>query len=135
MSDHRFRLACYLLLGLLHTGVARSAYAKEVSVTAIPEQPTRLQAYYSWGPGCSFRTVTTNVSVQPAHGTLIPHTSMETIRTARFGEVGSCAGKQHKALQIDYKSDAGFHGTDSVTIDIVFGSKRHDVDHFSITVP
>ena len=137
MLDSKLRLFHSLLAWALCASTAGGAFARDFTVTVVPEQPTRLHAYYSWGPGCSFQTVTANASVKPAHGTLIPHAVMQTIgANPRFGKAGNCAGKQHEALQIDYKSAPGYHGTDSFTVDIIFGYQdRHDVDHFSIVVP
>jgi hypothetical protein len=76
-----------------------------------------------------------NVVGKPAHGVLIPHVINHTIANSRFGPVGYCAGKPIKALQIDYRSDMGYRGSDSFTIDITFGFEgRRDIDTYTVAV-
>jgi hypothetical protein len=117
-----------------------SASANTISHTVVSGQPTRVAAYHSWDPenNCAFRTVTMNVSVRPTHGTLVPRVALHTIATTRFGAGGlsKCTGKQTKALEIYYRSNTGFHGTDTFTIDVIFGwQNRHDIDNYLINVP
>ena len=135
MWNRNLRLLQYLLASGLCAGLATNSFAKDYSKTVIAEQPTRVQYYYSWGPGCSFKTVKIDVSVAPTHGTLTPRAVTETIKNNRSGPVGECAGKEIQALEISYASKSGFHGTDAFTINVHFGNGRNDIDHFYITVP
>jgi hypothetical protein len=76
-----------------------------------------------------------NVLSKPSHGVLIPRVVPYTITTSRFGSVGNCASKPIKALQIEYKSASGYHGTDTFTIDVTFGWEgRRDIDTYTVTV-
>ena len=121
-----------LLFGLF----SANAYAATFSRTVISGQPTRIAAYHSWDPGsCNSLAATMNVVVKPSHGTLIPHVVPHIITSSRFVGNTRCAGKPIKALQVDYKSTPGYHGTDTFTIDVIFGFEgRRDTDVYSVTV-
>lgn len=115
-----------------------NAYAgtNSFSRTATSGQPKRIAAYHSWEPdSCSSLSAKINVVSKPAHGVLIPRVVSHTITTSRFGTVRNCAGKPIKALQIEYKSVAGYRGTDTFTIDVTFGWEgRRDIDTYTVTV-
>ncbi|MHB8273042.1 hypothetical protein [Bradyrhizobium sp.] len=124
-------LVCSLLLGAnAHAGT------NSFSRVAASGQPKRVAAYHSWDPhNCTSLSAKMNLVSKPSHGVLIPRVVPHTITTSRFGSVGNCAGKPIKALQIEYKSVSGYHGTDTFTIDVTFGWEgRRDIDTYTVTV-
>ena len=112
------------------------AGANSFSRTATSGQAKRIAAYHSWDPvTCKSLAATVNIVSKPAHGVLIPHIVDTTITRSRFGSVGRCAGTSIKALEIDYKSTRGYHGTDTFTLDVIFGwEHRQDKDTYTVTV-
>lgn len=112
------------------------ACASSFSRTATSGQPKRIAAYHSWDPNsCKSLAATVTIASKPAHGVLIPHLVDTAITRSRFGSVGRCAGTSIKALEIDYKSTRGFHGTDTFTLDVIFGwEHRQDKDTYTVTV-
>jgi hypothetical protein len=113
-----------------------SALAKSMTFAVISGKPTRVHAYHSWDPStCKSNSAKMTVVSRPAHGILIPHVVDHVITNSRFGPVGHCHGKPIRALQIDYKSEAGYRGNDSFIIDVTFGFEgRRDIDTYTVTV-
>ena len=112
------------------------AGANSFSRTVTSGQPKRIAAYHSWDPySCVSLGATMNVLSKPAHGVLVPRVVDHTITTSRFGPVQRCIGKPIKALQIEYKSTPGYRGTDTFSIDVIFGWEgRRDTDTYTVTV-
>ena len=125
-----------LAIGALLLIPQSTTLAKSLAFTAVSGKPIRVAAYHSWDPlTCKSNSASLVVATKPSHGVLIPHVTDHTITTSRFGAVGHCFGKPIRALQIDYRPNSGYRGTDSFVIDVTFGYEgRHDIDAYTITV-
>jgi hypothetical protein len=136
MYSHLRNLVTIALCFSLLFSANAYAGANSISRTATSGQPKRVAAYHSWDPdNCTSLSAKMNVVSKPTHGVLIPRVVSHTITTSRFGTVRNCAGKPIKALQIEYKSAPGYHGTDTFTIDVIFGWEgRRDTDTYTVTV-
>jgi hypothetical protein len=76
----------------------------------------------AWDRSCNPLPVTVSITKNPAHGTIsvVPGvTSTIPKSTPRSGSTGACAGKTVTGNEIRYKSNPGFHGTDTVSYDVV----------------
>jgi hypothetical protein len=124
-------LACSLMIAS-----SADAGTNSFSRSVVSGQPKRIAAYHSWDPNtCQSLAATMKVMTKPKHGTLIPRIVPHTITTSRFGTVRNCAGKPIKALQVDYRSAPSFRGTDTFTIEVIFGWEgRTDTDNYTVTV-
>ena len=134
-SNYRSLATMALALCLL---LSANAFAgtNSFSRTAVSGQPKRIAAYHSWDPQtCKSLSAKMTVLSKPSHGVLIPHVVPSTITQSRFGSVGHCAGTPIKALQVDYKSAPGYRGTDTFTIEVIFGFEgRQDTDNYTVTI-
>jgi hypothetical protein len=113
-------LAC-LIASLM--GVA-SASAQELTLTRSAESgvDTRIAHERAWDQSCVALAVTVSITKNPVNGTVavVPGvTSTLPANTPAAGSTGTCAGKTITGITIRYKSKSGFHGTDSVSYNVV----------------
>jgi hypothetical protein len=76
----------------------------------------------SWDRNCNALPVTVSITKNPVNGAIsvVPGvTSTIPNSTPRSGSTGACAGKTVTGNEIRYKSNPGFHGTDTVSYDVV----------------
>lgn len=118
--------------------VGAEADTKSFSRTVVSGKATRIARYYSWhgdDTGCKSGPVHINILTKPAHGILMPHVVTTPIASARSGRVGRCSGVLVKALQVDYKSKAGYQGADTFSFDVIFSvTGRRDTDTYTVEV-
>ena len=80
-----------------------------------------------WDRNCNTVPVTVTITTNPANGTIsvVPEVA-STIpeSTPAGGSTGACAGKSVTGNQVRYKSNAGFHGTDSVSYNVSIQPQR-----------
>jgi hypothetical protein len=117
-------LAC-LIASLM--GVA-SASAQELTLTRSAESgvDTRIAHERAWDRSCVSLPVTVSITKNPVNGTVAVApgiTSTLPANTPAAGNTGTCAGKTITGITLRYKSKFGFHGTDSVSYNVVSGSQ------------
>jgi hypothetical protein len=81
----------------------------------------------SWDQNCNARPITVIITKNPANGTISVVPGQKSIippSTPASGSTGACAGKEVTGNEIWYKSNAGFHGTDSVSYNVSNQSQR-----------
>ena len=54
---------------------------------------------------------------------------------AKVGTSGACAGKPTKVLEVYYKPEKGFHGSDNFTVNMSFGGSGSKAFYYSVNVP
>jgi hypothetical protein len=117
-------LACLIasLMGLA------SACAQELKLTRLAESgvDTRISHERAWDRNCTALPVKVSITKNPANGTVtvVPRvTNTLPPNTPAAGSTGTCEGKTIAGDTIRYKSKPGFHGTDSVSYNVVTGSR------------
>jgi hypothetical protein len=126
----KFLLAC----ALLTCCVVSPAAAKPMNKTVASGKPTIVAHYFTWNKDCTGAFGVVKVVSPPQHGTISRGLVDWTIgESRREGGTDQCFGKPIKALAVTYKSEAGYHGTDTFTLDATFRA-YHDVDTFTVTV-
>jgi hypothetical protein len=103
---------------------AQLACAQELTLTRSAESgaDTRIAHERAWDRSCNALPVTVSITKNPVNGTVsvLPGvTSTLPANTPASGSTGTCAGKTITGDTIRYKSKSGFHGTDSVSYNVV----------------
>ena len=97
-------------------------------------QPTIVARYYTWNSDCSARVGIATALSKLQHGTISKQfVSWQIGASRRKGGVDQCFGKPIEALAVVYKSQPGFHGTDSFVFDVNYAGYR-ETDTFTISV-
>jgi hypothetical protein len=83
---------------------------------------------------CTDMPGTVKVVTKPAHGTISQHSALSRIRSARVGNT-HCIGQVNTGLEITYRSNPGFRGTDTFTLEVDWaGNNLHLTDTFILDV-
>ena len=104
------------------------ACAQELTLTRSVESgvDTRIAHERAWDRSCNALPVTVSITKFPVNGmvSVAPEvTSTLPANTPASGNTGTCAGKTITGNEIRYKSKSGFHGTDSVSYNVVSGGR------------
>ena len=87
---------------------------------------SRISQERAWDRNCNALPVEVSITKNPVNGTVsvVPGV-MSTIpsSTPAQGSTGACAGKTVSGNEIRYKSKASFHGTDSVSYNVINGNR------------
>ena len=132
MRGTMFALTTSVALGSI------AADAKDLKLTrnATSGVDSRIAYERAWDRNC--RALPTKVSVmqQPKNGTvsIVEGTSTIPASTPNSGSTGDCAGKTVTGNEVHYKSNAGFHGTDSVTYSVTSESGSGGIRVITIVV-
>ncbi len=114
---------------------ATAAGAETLSKTVPAGQTTKLDHYTGWNDDCSFLEIAVNVLAKPAHGEVSHRIANGVIpANAKLGSAGSCAGKPTKVLELYYRPAKGFHGADTLTVEMTNGAQRSTTFTYEITV-
>ena len=122
-------------LGLLCAAVG-PAHAMQFDRTVPSGTTVRMHHYRSWGKNCEVNGGMVKLLTKPQHGKLTTRTVDSHIQINRFARGGGtpCTGRPIKAFEVNYRSNPGYHGPDSFTIEMTTGSGKRDVDTYSVTV-
>ena len=117
--------------------LAATAVAAETLAKTVPAgQTTKLDHYTGWKDDCSFLEIAVNVLSKPAHGEVSHRIAKGVIpANAKLGSSGSCAGKPTEVLELYYRPAKGFHGSDSLTVEMTNGGQSSTTFTYDITVP
>jgi hypothetical protein len=108
--------------------------ARNVERMVASGQSSMVGRYFTWKADCSSAFGTVKVISKPQHGTISNHLVDTQIGTSRRkGRPDQCFGKPIRALAVFYKSQPGYHGIDSFSLDATFDRYR-DLDTFTINV-
>jgi hypothetical protein len=114
---------------------ATTAGAETLSKSVPSGQTTKLDHYTGWNDDCSFLEIAVNVLTKPAHGVVSHRIASGVIPAeAKLGSSGGCAGKPTKVLELYYRSTKGFHGADTLTVEMTNGSQRSTTFTYEISV-
>jgi hypothetical protein len=124
MRTRTVSLAC-LIASLM--GVAL-ACAQELTLTRSAESgvDTRIAHERAWDRSCNALAITVSITKNPVNGTVAVApgiTSTLPANTPAAGNTGTCAGKTITGITLRYKSKFGFHGTDSVSYNVMSGGR------------
>ena len=125
----RLSISCFLICC-----ATTPASARPMDRTVASGQPTAVAHYYTWNADCSARVGVATALSKPQHGTI----SKQFVRwkigeSRRKGGTDQCFGRPIEALAVVYRSQPGFHGTDSFIFDVNYTGYR-ETDTFTITV-
>ena len=112
------------------------ASAMEFNRTVPSGVTSRVHHYRSWGKNCEGNGGMVKLLTKPQHGKLTTRTVDSRIEINRFARDGKteCTGRPIKAFEVNYRSDPGFRGTDTFTIEMVTGRGSRDVDNYTVNV-
>lgn len=111
------------------------AEAETISKSVPAGQTTKIDHYTGWKDDCSFLEIAVNVLAKPAHGEVTHHIANGVVpANAKLGSSGSCAGKPTKVLELYYRPAKGFHGADSLSVEMTDGFQRSTTFTYEITV-
>jgi hypothetical protein len=132
MTGRHIAKAQIALLGLL----GPDAHAAQFDLTATSGVKTRVHVYKSWKTDCSANVGIVKLVSKPSHGKLETSAIDSTIGLSRHDpdRTRHCVGKSVPGFRIDYTSEPGFRGTDNFTIQATWGSRRIEVDTYTINV-
>jgi len=126
-----------IALSLVGAALAATAAAAETLSKTVPSgQTTKIDHYTGWKDDCSFLEIAVNVLAKPAHGEVSHRIANGVIpANAKLGSSGSCAGKPTKVLELYYRPAKGFHGADSLTVEMTDGFQHATTFTYDIVVP
>ncbi len=110
------------LAGTIATICIATAVAKDLKLTrnATSGVESRIAYERAWDRNCKALPTSVSLTQQPKNGTIsiVEGTSTIPEGTPNSGSTGDCAGKTVTGSEVHYKSNAGFHGTDSVSYSV-----------------
>jgi hypothetical protein len=119
---------------ILICGATTLASARSRDQTVASGRPIVVARYYTWNGDCSGRTGVATVLRKPRHGTISKgFVSWKIGESRRKGGTDRCFGRPIDALAVTYKSQPGFHGGDSFSVEIAYPGYR-DTDTFTMNV-
>ena len=112
----------FALAGTMAAACIVTAGAKDLRFTrnATSGIDSRIAYERVWDRNCKALSSNVAVTQQPKNGTIsiVEGTSTIPDSTPNSGSTGDCAGKTVTGKEVHYRSEAGFHGTDSVTYSV-----------------
>lgn len=112
------------------------AHAMHFDRTVASGENVSMHHYRSWGRNCEGNGGQVKLLTKPQHGKLTTRTVDSRIRINRFARGGGtpCTGQPIKAFEVNYRSNPGYRGPDSFTIEMTTGNGQRDVDTYMINV-
>lgn len=114
---------------------AGPALANNVNKTMAAGGQIRLFGYYLLNPDCSsMGDPVLRVTSQPAHGTVKMAKGSTYPNTAAGTAYAACSSVKVASVNVDYRAEAGFTGSDTVTIEAIYPNGVDRADTYYITV-
>jgi len=111
-----------VLAGTITAACTITAAARDLQLTrdATSGVDSRIAYERAWDRNCKALPTSVSVMQQPKNGTIsvVEGTSTIPASTPNSGSSGDCVGKTVTGNEVHYKSNAEFHGTDSVTYSV-----------------
>jgi hypothetical protein len=114
--------------------MGQAARAEQVTRSVQAGVLATVYIYHSWKPDCSPGSGVVKVLTKPAHGTLSHTDDVSAPNHNRFRANDGCVGRLMKGFRLQYRSEAGYRGTDSFSVEVLFPGKPRTVDNFSVIV-
>jgi hypothetical protein len=123
------------MLGVLCATIG-GAHAMQFDRTVPSGTSVSMHRYRSWGRTCEVNGGQAKLLTRPQHGKLTTRTVDSRIEINRFAHNGStrCTGRPIKAFEVNYRSNPGYHGPDSFTIEFTSGNGQRDTDTYTVNV-
>jgi hypothetical protein len=111
------------------------APGSERTVTVESDAESMIARPTFWDGECRPRPFKAIITRAPTNGTAWVKVGPNTVSAAgvRSGTAGRCVGREVIGKQIMYRSNAGFHGSDVVSYEIV-GSNRRETYSTTVTI-
>lgn len=126
----------FALIFILGCAMPDFAHSRDFNRTVASGVTVRMHQYRSWSKDCQNNGGAVRLLSKPQHGTATPRTVGSRVGTNYFavGGVTHCRGSAIKALEVDYRSQPGFHGTDTFMIEETSGTGQRVVDTYTVNV-
>jgi hypothetical protein len=112
-----------------------AAIAQTISKSIPPNRSSKLDHYTGWNDDCSFKEIRVDPMSKPAHGSYsVVITNGVIPADAKIGASGVCAGRPTKVLELYYRPDRGYHGLDSLTVNMSVGGSAPVTFTYAINV-
>ena len=93
-----------------------------------------MKIYHAWNRDCSAGAAVVKVVAKPQHGKLASGTVASQISRNRLGGRNQCLGKPILGFEVKYTSAPGFRGTETFTIEVIYGSRAPITDSYIVNV-
>jgi hypothetical protein len=126
----------FALLFIVGCATPNFASARDYYPTVPSGVSVLMHQYRSYNKDCQNNGGLVKLLGKPQHGTATPRTVDSHIGAAYFSSRSSarCRGMPIRAFEVDYRSRAGFHGTDIFTIEEQIPDGRSVVDTYTVNV-
>jgi hypothetical protein len=115
-----------------------AAFAQEIKLTRSADSgiESLLVDERSWDAKCKPLTTSITITSPPTNGkvTIVPGVSTVAAKSLQPASVRRCAGKSVPGNQIRYRSNPGFHGTDSLGYTVRYGNGQRGSTAVTIDV-
>ena len=74
------------------------------------------------------------VVTRPRYGKLVPRRESIVATRGRHADTSHCVPLKVNGFQVYYRSERGFRGRDSFTIEVTWGARRNEIDHYTVSV-
>jgi hypothetical protein len=90
----------------------------------------------SWDANCKPLATSVTITKQPSNGnvTIVPAVSVIAVSTPQSASTGRCSGKSVSGNHVQYRSNPGFRGTDTLTYEVQYGNGRSATTTVTIDV-
>ena len=107
----------------------------EVKRTAVVDEPLQVDFLYSINPDCSsVGAVNIRTIEEPKHGTLTITNGSGFSNFAQDNPRQACNRRRSEGMLIYYRSESGYLGPDSVTVDIIYPDGISRQRHYAVAV-
>jgi hypothetical protein len=108
----------FWIIGALGLALITSTHAAEVLRSAYSGKPTLIRRYFSRNADCSYKLINVDITASPKHGKVEPKFGDYELTAAdvRGGDIGACAGKSIRVVELHYTSDKEFLGQDAFSV-------------------
>jgi hypothetical protein len=112
-----------------------AAIAQTITKSIPPNRSSKLDHYTGWNDDCSFKQIRVDAMSKPAHGSYSVGIANGVIPAdAKIGSSGACSGRPTKVLELYYRPDRGYHGPDSLTVNMSVGGSAPVTFIYAINV-
>ena len=118
-----------------HPAVTATSNMQEAKRVATVDQPLRVDFQTAINPDCSPVGVAGVLTVEePQHGKVTVEKGSSFTTFAEDNPRSACNRRRSDGVLMSYRSDPGYLGPDSVTVDVIYGDGSSRKVHYAITV-
>lgn len=116
-------------------GMASAAIAGDYQKVVAAGQTLKVTFYLAIHADCtSIGDITVRVTQSPANGTVTTKKAVDFPNFAPTSDRAHCNSRRVPSVQIDYRPEANFVGSDSVSLDVIYPTGGEQQDSFHIVV-